>query len=91
MPTETHAPIDLHAAYNNRSSCYWDHTQGDKLRGMKPVVATMVAPGVVAKNGRAGREGGDAHTHYAIAEHYTCFTYTDSLQVTHVLCVYACN
>jgi hypothetical protein len=51
----------------------------------------MGTPLEIAKSGWAGLECDDAHAHYAIAKHYTCFTHTDPLQVTHVLSVCACN
>jgi hypothetical protein len=51
----------------------------------------MGAPLEVARSGWPGRESDNAHAHYATAKHYSCFTYTDPLQVTHVLCVCACR
>jgi hypothetical protein len=51
----------------------------------------MGTPREVARSGWVERESDDAHAHYATAKHYSCSTYTDSLQVTHVLCVCACN
>jgi hypothetical protein len=46
----------------------------------------MSAPLEVARRGWAWRKSDDAHAH----EH-ACFTYTDPLQVTNVLCVHACD
>jgi hypothetical protein len=42
----------------------------------------------VARSGWAGLVSDYAHAHYAIANHYSCFTYTDPLQVNNVLCVH---
>jgi hypothetical protein len=50
----------------------------------------MGAPREVTRSGWAGRESDDAHAHYAIPKNYSCLTYTNSLQVTHVLCVCVC-
>jgi hypothetical protein len=50
----------------------------------------MDAPREVARSGSAGEERDDARAPYAVAKHYSCFTYTDPLEVTHVLCVCAC-
>jgi hypothetical protein len=54
-------------------------------------VSTMAAPREVANRARAGRESDNAHAQYATAKHYSYLTYTDPLQVTHMLCVCACN
>jgi hypothetical protein len=40
------------------------------------------APREVARSGWAGWESDAEHAHYAIAKDYSCFTYTDPLQVT---------
>jgi hypothetical protein len=49
------------------------------------ILSIMRAPRDVARSGWMGRESEDAHAHYSIAKHYSCPTYTDSLQVSHVL------
>jgi hypothetical protein len=35
----------------------------------------------IARYGWAGQESDDAHGHYAIAKHYSCFTYTDYIKL----------
>jgi hypothetical protein len=52
--------------------------------------STMAALREVARSGWPGVARGDAHAHYGISK-YSSFTYTVPLQVTHVLCVCACN
>jgi hypothetical protein len=47
----------------------------------------MGAPREVARSGRAERESDDSHAQYAVTKRFSCFTHTDPLQVTHVLCV----
>jgi hypothetical protein len=55
------------------------------------LLSTMDAPREVARSRWAEWDSDDAHEHHATAKHYSCFTYTDPFQVTHVLCVCACN
>jgi hypothetical protein len=52
--------------------------------------STIIALREVARSGWTGGARGDAHAHYTIAK-YSSFTYTVPLQVTHVLCICACN